>query len=160
MFSWKPNQGLRLYTSTPLPVRDRMCLRLHRLLAARRSSGLDWNHDMAPPGQPQRPSRRENPLPAGRTTTCVYWWRRSYPGQKKSWPGLRHGGGSLDTLWLVCSPCMLSTWRMCSPGWGVCPAPYGFQVSRNTSFPTSRSAGRTASTSPWGTKSPKPAIRF
>ena len=164
MFSWKPNQGLRLYTSTPLPVRDRRCLSLHGLLAARRSHWLQsavWTGTGTwPRGTVRRPSRRENPLPAGRVTNCGCWWRRSYPGQKESWPGLWHGGGSLGTLWRGYSPCTPSTRQMYSHGWGACLAPCGFLVSKSTSSPTSRSVGRTASTSPWETKRPRPVIRF
>ena len=78
-------------------------------------SDLDWNHDMAPWDSPAA-FKKENPLPAGRMITCVYWWRRSYPGQKKTWPVLRHGGGSLGTRWPGYSLCTPSIGRMCSPG--------------------------------------------
>ena len=100
-----------------------------------------------PRGTDQRRSRTGNLSSAVRTTTCGCWWRRSCPEQRKNCPVLRRGGGSPDTPWPGYSPCTLSTGRMCSPGWGVCPVPSGFLVSRNMSFPMSRSAGRTASTS-------------
>ena len=69
-----------------------------------------------PRGTARRRSRTGSPLPAGRMITCVYWWRRSYPGQKKTWPVLRHGGGSLGTRWPGYSLCTPSIGRMCSPG--------------------------------------------
>ena len=139
-------------------MRLRRPLAIHRLrwsLSATWIGTTTWL-----PGTAQRPSRRENPLPAGRMITCVYWWRRSYPGQKKTWPVLRHGEESLGIRWRGYLPCTPSTRRMCSHGWGTCPAPCGFQVSRNTSFPMSRSAGQTASISHWGTGRPRPAIQF
>ena len=106
--------------STPLPTRDRGYLRSYRTLAVLRllwlPSAIWTGTGTWPPGIAQRPSRRENPLPAGRMTTCVYWWRRSYPGQKKTWPVLRHGGGSLGTRWPGYSLCTPSIGRMCSPG--------------------------------------------
>ena len=40
------------------------------------------------------------------------------------------------------------------------PAWRGFLASKSTSSPTSRSAGQTAYISLWGTKRPRPAIRF
>ena len=122
-------------------------------------SDLAWSHDMAPWNSPAA-FKKGSPLPAGRTTTCGYWWRRSYPEQKKTRPVLRRGGELLGTRWPGYSLCMPSIGRMCSHGWGVCPDPCSFQVSRNTSSPTSRSVSRTASTSPWGTGRPRPAIRF
>ena len=112
-----------------------------------------------PRGTARRRSRTGSPSPAGQTTTCGCWLRKSYPGQKKSWSGLRRGGESPGTLWRGYSPCTPSTRQMCSHGWGACPAPCGFQVSRNTSFPMSRSAGQTAFISLWGTKRPRPAIQ-
>lgn len=84
-------------------------------------------------------------------TTCGYWWRRSCRRRRKNCPALRRGGGSPGTPWRGCSPCMPFARRMCSPGWGACPVLCGFLVSRSTSSPTNRSAGRTAYTSPWGT---------
>lgn len=78
-------------------------------------SDLDWNHDMAPWDSPAA-LKRGSPSPAGQTTTCGCWWRRSYPGQRKSSLGLRHGVGSPGTLWQGCSPCTPSTRQMCSHG--------------------------------------------
>lgn len=74
-------------------------------------SDLNWNHDMAPWDSPAA-FKRGTPLPAGRMITCGCWWRRSYPRQKKSYPGLRHGVGLLGTLWRGYSPCTPSTRQM------------------------------------------------
>ena len=108
------NEGQKVYETAQAVGWLRRPLAIHRLrwsLSATWIGTTTWL-----PGTAQRPSRRANPLPAGRMITCVYWWRRSYPGQKKTWPVLRHGGGSLGTRWRGYSPCTPSTGRICSHG--------------------------------------------
>lgn len=121
-------------------------------------SNLDWNHDMAPWNSPAVFKKGE-PFTGGANDYLRLLVEEIIPKAEKSCPGLRHGVGLPGTLWQGCSPCTPSTGRMCSPGWGVCPVPCGFLVSRNTSFPTNRSADRTASISFWGTRRPRPAIQ-
>ena len=100
-------------------------MRLHRLPAvhpfSRRPSAIWTGTGTWPPGTARRRSRTGSPSPAGRITTCGYWWRRSYPEQKKTWPVLRHGGESLGTRWPGYSLCTPSIGRMCSLGWDACP---------------------------------------
>ena len=59
-----------------------------------------------PPGTARRRSGEGKRLPAGRTTTCGYWWRRSCQRRRKNCQALRRGGGSPGILWRGCSPCM------------------------------------------------------
>ena len=122
-------------------------------------SSLDWNHDMAPWDNPVAFKKGE-PFIGGADDYLRQLVEEIMPEAEKNYPGRRHGGGLQDTRWRDYSPCTPSTRQMCSHGWGACPVPCGFLVSRNISSPASRSAGRTASTSPWGTKRPRLAIRF
>ena len=137
-------------------------------------SNLAWNHDMAPWDSPAAFKKGE-PFIGGADNYLQLLVEeiipraekelaeppvRSYPGQKKSWLSLRCGGGLLGTLWRGYSLCTPSIGQMCSHGWGACLAPCGFLASKSTSSPTSRSAGQTAYISLWGTKRPRPAIRF
>lgn len=90
---------------------------------------------------------------------CDCRLRRLFQRQRERLPAFHDGGESLGTLWRGYLPCTPSTRQMCSRGWGACPAPCGFLVSKSTSSPTSRSAGQTASISLWGRRRPRPAIQ-
>ena len=120
-------------------------------------SNLDWNHDMAPWDNPAAFKKGE-PFTGGADDYLRLLVEEIIPRAEKEL-ALRRGGESPDTPWQGYSPCTLSTRRMYSPGWAVCPVPCGSPVSRSTSSPTSQSVGRTASISLWGTKSPRPVIQ-
>ena len=114
-------------------------------------SDLDWNHDMAPWDSPAA-FKKGTPFTGGADDYLRLLVDEIIPEAEKdlatppAWRGI--AGYSLAGLFALYA------------GWGACPAPCGFLVSRSTSSPTSQRNRRTASTSPWGTKRPKPAIRF
>ena len=78
-------------------------------------SDLDWNHDMAPWDSPAAFKKGE-PFTGGAYDYLRLLGERSYPGQKKTWPVLRHGGGSLGTRWPGYSLCTPSIGQMCFRG--------------------------------------------
>lgn len=121
-------------------------------------SDLDWNHDMAP-WDSLAAFKKGEPFTGGADDYLRQLVEEIMPEAEKNYPGRRHGGGLQDTRWRDYSPCTPSTRRMCSRGWGACPPPCGFLALRNTFSPMGRSADQTASTSPWETKRPRPAIR-
>ncbi len=71
-------------------------------------SDLDWNHDMAPWDSPAAFKNGE-PFTGGAGDYLRLLVEEIIPrAEKKSWPGLQHGGGSLDTFgWSVRPVCHL-----------------------------------------------------
>ena len=104
-------------------------------------SDLDWNHDMVPWDSPAAFKKGE-PFTGGAGDYLRLLVEEIIPRAEKELVGPRRGGESPGTLWRGYSPCTPSTRQMCSRGWGACPAPCGFLVSKSTSSPTSRSAGQ------------------
>ena len=104
-------------------------------------------------------SKMLSPALVVRTTICDCRLRRLFQRQRERLPAFHDGGESLGTLWRGYLPCTPSIRLMCSHGWGACPVLCGFLVSRSTFSPTSRSAGRTASISLWGTRRLRHAIQ-
>ena len=109
-------------------------------------SNLGWNRDMAPWDSPAAFKKGEL-FTGGADDYLRLLVEEIIPRAEKELPGPPAWRG-------------IAGYSMCSHGWGACLAPCGFLASKSTSSPTSRSAGQTAYISLWGTKRPRPAIRF
>ena len=121
-------------------------------------SGLGWNHDMAP-WDSQAVFKNGEPFTGGADDCLRPLVEEIIPRAEKELVGPPAWRESLGTLWRGYLPCTPSIRLMCSHGWGACPVLCGFLVSRSTFSPTSRSAGRTASISLWGTRRLRHAIQ-
>ena len=116
-------------------------------------SGLDWNHDMAPWDSPAAFKKGE-PFTSGADDYLRLLVEEIISRAEKelpvppAWRGI--AGYSLAGLFALYAIYQTDVFSRVG---------CGFPVLRSTSFPTSRSVGRTASTSPWGTRRPRPAIQ-
>ena len=121
-------------------------------------SNLDWNRDMAPWDSPAAFKKGE-PFTGGADDYLRLLVEEIIPRAEKELPGPPAwrgiAGYSLAGLFALYAIYRTDVFSRV----GCMSVPCGFQVSRNTSSPTSRSASQTASISLWGTRRPRPAIQ-
>lgn len=121
-------------------------------------SDLDWNRDMAPWDGPAAFKNGES-FTGGADDYLRLLVEEIIPRAEKelvgppAWRGI--AGYSLAGLFALYTIYQTNVFSRV----GCMSDPCGFQVSRNTSSPTSRRAGRTASISLWGTRRPRLAIQ-